>query len=76
MSDIDPRLLAIGAWNEHDNICLACVHLKISVTDAQIDDIIAYHDAHRCPVFHAIAAVTGSCCHCVRCLNRPKEPRS
>lgn len=30
--------------------------------------IVAAFKAHRVPLFHAISAVLGGCCHCAACL--------
>lgn len=44
--------------------------------DAQTRErIIDYAMAHDAFAMHAIAAVLGTCCHCVDCLNKDKAPR-
>lgn len=45
---------------------------NLKCSEEQRIAIVAYAIAHDAPIFHAIARVLGTCCHCVDCLNKAK----
>ena len=45
-----------------------------AVTADEFERMVDYMMAHESNALHSIAAVLGTCCHCVDCVNEPRAP--